>query len=120
MAKKLLAYNITDDRNTLLRAIGASQNVEVVRVPHNLYSASLGYVADISGIERHAKYTDKCAIESEMLVFSGLTPDEVDAFLAFMKKEKLSIPLKAIMTMYNVNWSGNKLYGELRREYGKL
>ena len=56
-----------------------------------------------------------------MLVFSGLTSDDIDEFLASYKKSMLPpINLKAVITMYNINWTPEALYSELLKEHMKM
>lgn len=40
-----------------------------------------------------------------MLIFCGLDSEAMDALLAALKERKLRIPLKAVVTPYNIQWS---------------
>lgn len=53
----------------------------------------------------------------ELLVFSGLSETQLDAFLEKYKASGLQpIALKAITTMYNYNWTVMELIEELEKE----
>lgn len=51
-----------------------------------------------------------------MLIFCGLDSEAMDALLAALKERKLRIPLKAVVTPYNIQWSSRMLYEELKKE----
>ena len=54
---------------------------------------------------------------AEMLVFSGMISEQVDAFLEEYKKTGLpAIGLKAVVTLYNVVWTAEALFCELIKE----
>jgi hypothetical protein len=53
----------------------------------------------------------------ELLVFSGFSGEDLDAFLAQYKADGIApTPLKAIVTPHNYNWSLYELVSELERE----
>ena len=53
----------------------------------------------------------------EMLVFCGITSDQLDAFLENYRRREISpILLKAVLTPTNVSWTPRRLYQELRKE----
>ena len=52
-----------------------------------------------------------------MMVMYGFTGQRLDEFLQNMRKAGLpKIPLKAIVTPHNVNWTFRQLYEELEQE----
>ena len=53
-----------------------------------------------------------------MLVFCSLTDPQLDRLLGAMKRAKLPpIPLKAVLTPTNRDWTSQQLWQELRREH---
>lgn len=56
------------------------------------------------------------AVPEEMLVISGMTGERMDSFLAMLRGSSLSVPLKAVVTPYNVGWSLADLGRELCAE----
>lgn len=57
----------------------------------------------------------------EMLVLCGLEEGDLDRFLkAYRKAEIAPVPLKAVLTPYNVSWTAEKLFGELMAEHTRM
>ena len=56
----------------------------------------------------------------EMLIFSGVSGQEMDAVLAALRQADLIVPLKATVTMYNYSWNGYAIYQELSKEHRKF
>lgn len=53
----------------------------------------------------------------EIIIFSGISSDELDKFLAEYKKKGIEpVGLKAILTPHNISWSVYELVQELQRE----
>ena len=52
-----------------------------------------------------------------MIIFCGFSSYQLDEILSKLKKENINIPLKAIETKDNMNWSIDYLYYELVKEY---
>ncbi|MEE0959225.1 MAG: DUF3783 domain-containing protein [Lachnospiraceae bacterium] len=53
----------------------------------------------------------------EIIIFSGITDEELDTFLKEYKSMNIDpIRLKAILTIYNINWTLGELITELIKE----
>lgn len=59
-------------------------------------------------------------IGEDMLLFAQTTADMIDPALELLKKNRISIGLKAIVTPYNVGWTLSELYQELVKEREKI
>lgn len=59
-------------------------------------------------------------IGEDMLLFAQTTADMIDPALELLKKNRISIGLKAIVTPYNVGWTLSELYQELVKEAEKI
>lgn len=55
-------------------------------------------------------------VPGEMLVMAGFSDRLTDAFLAALRSAGCAVPLKAVMTPYNREWSCERLYRELAME----
>ena len=55
-----------------------------------------------------------------MLLFAQTTADTIDPALELLKKNRILIALKAIVTPYNVGWTLFELYQELVKEREKI
>lgn len=63
---------------------------------------------------------DTTLFDDEMMVMAGLTNARLDVFLAALRKEGIRIPLKAILTPHNSNWTSIQLHDELVLEHEKM
>ena len=52
-----------------------------------------------------------------MIIFCGFSSYQLDEILSKLKKENINIPLKAIETKDNMNWTIDYLYYELVKEH---
>ncbi len=59
-------------------------------------------------------------IGEDMLLFAQTTADMIDPALELLKKNRILIALKAIVTPYNVGWTLFELYQELVKEREKI
>ena len=67
--------------------------------------------------EKQKKY-DGPEFPAEMLIFSEMNSDQVDAFLAEYKKAGVEpIALKAVITGNNIFWTAERTQKELLREH---
>ena len=67
--------------------------------------------------EKNEEITD---FEEEMLVMLLADNRILDKLLFQMKKEKVQVPLKAIVTAKNQNWRSTALYSEIKREHESM
>lgn len=67
--------------------------------------------------EKNEEITD---FEEEMLVILLADNRILDKLLFQMKKEKVQVPLKAIVTAKNQNWTSTALYREIKREHESM
>lgn len=58
--------------------------------------------------------------EEEMIVMLLADNQTLDKLLFQMRKEKVQIPLKAIVTAKNQNWTSTALYKEVKREHESM
>ena len=58
---------------------------------------------------------------SEMMLFCGLTSEDIDRFLAAQKRNGIqTVDFKAVLTGTNAAWSADKLYQMIREEHHKM
>lgn len=63
---------------------------------------------------------EKCEIAEEMMVFCNVTRRELDGALAAMKRLRLNVSLKAVLTPDNVNWNPRQLFYAISSERSRL
>lgn len=118
---KILLFHMNNDRLRSIERICRSLSIRVSVIKPSSYQQSLGYLAGISGFQRKNSNASGRDLEAEMLVFSGLDPDQVDAFLDAFKKAGLPpVALKAILTPTNIFWTPLMLCTELMKERNSM
>lgn len=120
MANKaqILLFHVEPGKAKQIEAVCRSLKLQTVKVKPSSYNQKLGYLAGITGFNRENTTYQGPDFPSEMMVFSGMDSDTVDAFLAKYKEASIPpISLKAILTPHNVFWSADNLYKELFREH---
>lgn len=82
----------------------------------------IGFLAGISGYaERKLSLLElPPRIEEEMLILNGFAGKKLDALLAALREEKLTVPLKAVVTEHNVSWTLAALYAEIVEERAEM
>ncbi|MGN0536616.1 MAG: DUF3783 domain-containing protein [Acutalibacteraceae bacterium] len=122
MRETVLLYHF-EDKNRLseVRIALMPLKLYVQEIEKQDYEQPIGIFAGVSGISR--KESADCAvgnIENEMLVLCGLTERKLDRVLQALKRRKLVIPYKAVLTDTNKSWSGTELYNEIVKEHQQM
>ena len=110
----VLLYNCSGPQWSKLRQVFLMQKLRMKAVVPGQYGLTLSQVLEGSG--------ETAGVEEEfsdpMLVFCSLTGPQLDRLLGAMKRSKLPpIPLKAVLTPTNRDWTSQQLWQELRREH---
>ena len=80
----ILLYHIEKTKEMQIRQLCKRLFITVKTVQRTDYSQSLGYLAGIEGFARkNAVYLGN-ELPAEMLVFSGMTSEQIDLFLAIV------------------------------------
>lgn len=116
--KKVLLFNVGMIKEGQIFNICKSLNIIPVKIKVEQYSECLGYLAGIKGIKSNGRVYNGMAFPKEMMVFSGINSEELDIFLNKYNEAGIEkINLKAVITPFNVNWTGEMLYKELVKEH---
>ena len=123
MAQTILLFRINRDKNAVIQNVCRTLGIRIIDVARKDYSQKLGTLAQIQGFTREAKKYDGPEFPAEMLIFSEMNSDQVDAFLAEYKKAGVeprtlnSVSLKAVITGNNIFWTAERTQKELLREH---
>lgn len=121
MQKIVLAYNFTPERLQALRLACMMLKVQLRSVPRSELLQPLGCLAGAAGVEPVEEAYTGSEATAEMLVMCGFTRPDLDRLLAAIKKGRLQqVALKAMLTPYNMQWSGLKLQQELSQEHAYM
>ena len=115
---KILLFGVSTQKDRAVRVAAEKIGADVTAVNRRDYGQKIGTLAGISGFYKDGKIYDGPDFAMEMLVFSGMMPSQVDAFLAEYKATGLStVALKAIVTPHNVSWTADALFRKLLKEH---
>lgn len=118
MAQTVLLFRLNQDKYAAVRKICKILGIRILDIARKDYSQKLGSLAQIQGFSKEAKKYDGPELPAEMLVFSEMNSDQVDAFLAEYKKTGVEpIALKAVVTDQNIFWTADRMQKELLREH---
>lgn len=118
MAQTILTFRLEQEKRALVSSICGRLGIHVVQVERKDYGQKLGALAGISGFAKEKTKYDGPELPAEMLVFSGMTSQQLDEFLDAYREGGLpKINLKAVITPDNIFWSAQQLFLELMHEH---
>ena len=114
----VLLYNFTDQkRRNKINTFCAMHGIRVKLVDKTSYGrpilSLLENVAEEISVDEISDFSD------EMLVMCGLG-SQMNAFLAYLRKEKVIVPLTAMLTPTHQLWNSAQLYAEIRQEHEQM
>lgn len=116
--KVILLFHVEQQKKNRIEAICKLQGIRLLEVDRKRYEESLGALAGIEGIPKMGKVYEGAEFPMEMMVFSGIDSEGLDAFLKAYREAGITpIGLKAVITPHNIFWSAAQLYGELLKEH---
>ena len=133
MKSIMLCYNLKGTKKgRKIGMLGSFLGFRVKYVEKEEYSKTIGVltglkeeVAEEASVEEtsgtdNAKNEEMTDFEEEMIVMLLADNQTLDKLLFQMRKEKVQIPLKAIVTAKKQNWTSTALYKEVKREHESM
>ena len=128
MRSIMLCYNLKGTKKgRKIGMLGSFLGFRVKYVEKEEYSKTIGVltglkeeVAEETSGTDNAKNEEMTDFEEEMIVMLLADNQTLDKLLFQMRKEKVQIPLKAIVTAKNQNWTSTALYKEVKREHESM
>lgn len=108
----LLLFNLTPRKRSALQIIALRCGCRVKPVPPEQTGATLSEL--LAG--ENAVWPSPESAVGEMLVMADLSERQMDLVLTQLRRNKVEIPLKAVLTPTNADWTAAALYKELCRE----
>ena len=108
----LLLFNIAPQKRAALQVIALRCGCRMQAVPPEQFGATLEQL--LSGRAEDAAPAEPFA--DELLVMAGLNERRLDTVLSELRRRRVHIPLKAVLTPTNAAWTPGELYAELCRE----
>ena len=125
--KELILYYTPGNKvhTSLLRGVCAQMDIRIKNLTPERCVQKTGYLAGIEEFEKrevsagYEKYAP--VMGEELLVFCGFSDERLDELLANLKKAGVpKIPLKAILTKTNAEWTIYQLYEQIRQEHAQM
>ena len=116
----VLMYHLEGDRGRKLKTIFVQNGLRIRQIPREEYNQPIGALAGVKEVLRTEESCEGEELEEGILVFHGIYGKRLDLLLAQMRKNKVTVDLKAVVTGHNVGWSGRKLYEELKKEHAQM
>ena len=114
----ILAMNIQPEKLGKLRFLCLRLGIRVNVIEQRAFGCTVGglVAGDAAPVRgRWAPFTD------EMLVMAQFRPGMLDAFLAGFREMGIApVPLKAMLTETNAEWTLERLYAALREEHEQM
>jgi|GEM_PF-586305 len=119
----VLMFNFRDDARTAsICAYLKRQGIETISVLPCDYGRTIGDLLSLPGHSAQPPvFHPVPSFSDEMLVMSGFSQDELQAFLAFFRAGAIKrVSLKAMLTPSNAGWIPAQLHDHLEKEREQL
>lgn len=112
-----LLYNLTDQAKLwALRCAFVKLGVHARAVAQEEFGQPIGLLCGREGFSPAAAPVGG-GFADEMLVLEGLSDAQLDRLLGALRRSRVSLALKAVVTEENATWSSLRLHEELKREH---
>lgn len=117
----VLLYNFTDKKRTeKVKFIFVLLGIKIKNVRKEEYLQPIGTLAGLPGMEAEEECYEGEGFPEEMIVLTHFTDGQLNQMLAYLRKERIQIPLKAAVTPTNQHWDSLKLHDEIKREHEQM
>lgn len=113
MKATLLTCNLSPQKATSLRVLALRLGLQVKPIPAEQADHTLSQL--LFGLTDPA-IPSTPDFSGELLIMAGLTGKTLDLLLQGLRRQRVHIPLKAVLTETNASWTLVQLYEELCRE----
>lgn len=113
---RVLIYNLNDNKNAKLKMLCRKLNIEARTVDKNEYGYKLRFLSFMEDIPDDAPKANGTDFDDEMLYLCGFSGGMLNIFLDQLRRNKLIIPLKAVQTETNSEFTTYELHRELCAE----
>ncbi len=112
----VIVYRL-DEYHDRISAIADKLKIKVITASENQAGEAVGFLAGYNGFASNG--TSEISNVSCM-IFSMLSGKQLDAVLAELRAQNVSVPYKAVITASNQSWSLKKLAEELVKEHNQM
>lgn len=115
----LFHFTDTDQRNRLVRALFPLR-MKIKEISREDYGNPVGYIAGNKELVPEKELVTGEEISGQMLVMAGLSSGRVDQVLRALRKARIFVPYKAVLTTANQSWNVWELFEEIKKEHEKM
>ena len=108
----LLTFNLAPQKRAALQVIALRGGIKLQAVPPERTGATLTQL--LSGDP--GQTADPRPFAEELLVFAGFSERLLDTVLTELRRRRVHVGLKAVVTPTNAGWTAAELYDELCQE----
>ncbi len=117
MKPVILFYNVPDKKISSIKPVLSLMGITVKTVGDDEIFDTVGYIAYPDEFDnKRQNQSDIQKPDMEFMLLCGIEPKAMDSVLGFMRKNKQSIALKAMLTDTNKDWSLIRLINEINAE----
>ena len=109
----ILIYNLSPKKDSELKMLCRKLNLSAETVDKSDYGLTL---EALFGFTEEKTRRDGEDFDDEMLYIAGVQGGMLDIFLDQLRRKKLTVPLKAVMTQTNLSFTSYELHKELCAE----
>lgn len=116
----VLYYNPEkSDKIRRIKGILVRMGIRIRNIGPELVNQKVGYLAGIKDFAEQQEEPGEAlpVIPEEMMVLYGFSDRRLDELLKQLRKNKVPVALKAVLTESNCAWSFYQLYEEIRAEH---
>lgn len=118
MKKTILLYNFNDEDFRTLKLTFLPLKFSAVKVSIDEYNQPVGFLAGDKDILRADDQYSGEQFDGRLIVICGALDGDLDKILTVLRKNQSAKgAIKAVLTSVNRNWSGQKLYEEVKAEH---
>lgn len=118
MKSTVLCYNLKGTKKgKQIAMIFGFLGYKIRHVEKEEYEVPICVLAGASSQDQEAAQYEGEGFPEEMLVMHAATEDMLDKALFLMKKEKVQVGLKAMVTETNQEWTSLALHDEIQKEH---
>ncbi len=119
--EKILLFQVSDSDKKIIEKISGNMRIKVENIPKELYSYKVGELAEgkVCGTTKSDDSLNK-PLEGSLLVFADVSDKHMDKLLFEIRRQKLSIKHKAVLTPTNKMWNVYQLFFQMELECQKL
>ena len=113
----ILLFNINIIKQSSITSLCREMGIDVHISKKEDFNKTVGEIAGMAN-SSYQSIPKPVPFKDEMIVFCGMDPDMVEAFLLqYHLREIEPVALKAVMTKYNTSWTPGRLCAELKKEH---